>query len=102
MKELAMYSSIGIHLRSDVEAVVHIGAPGEGAVRVGTWENDNFEVTFFGDVDMLRHLAEEFYEAADVIERGERRQRVLDNAPRRRKKFFAEPATNGKEMNIAA
>ncbi|WP_155829770.1 hypothetical protein [Glycomyces tenuis] len=50
----------------------------------------------------LRQFAEALHRLADEAERNGKRQRALDNAPRRRTKFVAEPVANGKEMKIAA
>ncbi|SDL04620.1 hypothetical protein SAMN05216298_2449 [Glycomyces sambucus] len=48
----------------------------------------------------FRQVAEALHRLADEVERGVRRQRALDNAPRRRTTFVAEPAMK-EEMEVA-
>lgn len=50
----------------------------------------------------FRQVAEALHRLADDVERGAKRQRALDNAPRRRTKFTAEPVSGKEEMKTAA
>ncbi|GAB3655693.1 hypothetical protein [Glycomyces tarimensis] len=102
MQEFPMYATTSVHLRTDTATDARVYPSGDGSLKVGSWDHDNFEVVFHGSATMLRRLAEEFHKAADAIERDGERQRALDNAPRRRTKFVAEPVTDGEEMHIAA
>ncbi|MDN3240534.1 hypothetical protein [Glycomyces tritici] len=54
-----------------------------------------------GSAVEFRQVAEALLRLADDVERGAKRQRALDNAPRRRTKFVTEPATK-EEMKTAA
>jgi len=55
-----------------------------------------------GSAVEFRQVAEALHRLADDVERGVKRQRALDNAPRRRTKFTAEPVSGKEEMKIAA
>ncbi len=101
MQELPMYATVGVHLRMDTHTEARVLSSENVSMRVGSWDRDNFEVVFYGSAGMLRRLAEEFHRAADAVEQNEHRKRALANAPRRRFKFVAEPATS-EEMKIAA
>lgn len=59
-------------------------------------------VNLHGTANEFRQLAEALHRLADDVERGVKRQRALDNAPRRRTKFTAEPVSGKEEMEIAA
>jgi hypothetical protein len=54
-----------------------------------------------GTAEEFRQIAEALHRLADDVERGVKRQRALDNAPRRRTKFVADPVMK-EEMEIAA
>ncbi|MBO3735517.1 hypothetical protein [Glycomyces niveus] len=54
-----------------------------------------------GSAVEFRQVAEALHRLADDVERGAKRQRALDNAPRRRTKFVADPAVK-EEMKVAA
>lgn len=54
-----------------------------------------------GTPSEFRQVAEALLRLSDDVERGAKRQRALDNAPRRRTKFVAEPVAK-EEMKTAA
>jgi hypothetical protein len=58
-------------------------------------------LSLHGTPSEFRRVAEALHRLADDVERGAKRQRALDNAPRRRTKFVADPAVK-EEMEIAA
>lgn len=59
-------------------------------------------LSLHGTVEEFRQVAEALHRLADEVERGVKRQRALDNAPRRRTKFTAEPVNEQEEMKTAA
>jgi hypothetical protein len=93
---LAVFLTAGMTLESSVWEDKQRGALSIEAGFAGA------RLNVHGTANEFRQVAEALHRLADDVERGAKRQRALDNAPRRRTKFTAEPVSGKEEMEIAA
>lgn len=93
---LAVFLTAGMTLESSVWEDNQRGALSIEAGFAGA------RLNVHGSAEEFRQVAEALHRLADDVERGAKRQRALDNAPRRRTKFVADPVTKKEEMEVAA
>lgn len=100
--DFPMNATFGAHLKEGMGLRPSVHHSECGVLTVGTWSQDNWELTLFGSPTSLRTLADALHQLADATERDVNRQRTLDNAPAiRRSKFVLEGETTT-EIKLAA
>jgi hypothetical protein len=96
-----MSAHIAVFLTEGVECDSSSWENGRGCLRIEAGHMGAL-LSVHGTAAEFRRVAEALHRLADDVERGVKRQRALDNAPRRRFKFVADEVTTQKEMKTAA
>lgn len=95
-----MHALLAVFLEGGMTLESSVWTNQRGALRVSAGYG-GAGLTLHGSAEEFRQVAEALHRLADDVERGVKRQRALDNAPRRRTKFVADPAVK-EEMKTAA
>lgn len=96
-----MSAHLAVFLKDGMTVASSVHEDERGSLRMESGYSGAYLV-LHGSANEFRQVAEALHRLADDVERGAKRQRALDNAPRRRTTFVAEPVTRKEEMEIAA